>query len=146
MPDDTKEAILSLVNAALFGIPLALYENVDRAALCRESVAQCVTALAYEAAKKALNKAGQTLPPDVDAEWQNAVNAVFRRNIRVEAEHAELHKLFSGSSGCHPERSEGSPELPDNDKRDPSASLGMTVLCLSTDKAAYQQMKLFCKK
>ena len=98
MEQKVKSTILSALSNALFNALLAAIDDVDWHSVTRESVAHAVTALAYEAAKKALDKAGQTLPPDVDAEWQNAVNAVFRRNIRVEAEHAELHRLFSGKA------------------------------------------------
>ena len=37
------------------------------------------------------------IPPEVDRAWKNACSAVTRRNIRVEAEHAELHRMLSGA-------------------------------------------------
>ncbi len=120
MSDNTKKTVLSLMKAALFGAPLSLPDPVDWKAAARESVAQSVTVLAYEAAKRTEDADGlpacqpvgagshprpasegsphPVIPPDVGSAWKNAVNAVTRRNIRVEAEHAELHLLLTGNS------------------------------------------------
>lgn len=98
MLDNTQKALLALITKALFDPSAPLPECDDRHALCRESIAHAVTAIAYDAAKKAANEAGQAIRPEVDESWKNAVNSVVRRNIRVEAEHAELHRLMSDNS------------------------------------------------
>lgn len=138
---------IRLINNALFSIeneviPCIPSDHINWNSVARESVAQSVTALAYEAAKKAANAdarrpvgAGshprprseesrlqgkpvspdglRTLQAEVDHTWKNPVNSVIRRNIRVEAEHAEPHRLLSGNyAACHSERSEGSPPDP----------------------------------
>ena len=89
--------LLLLISSALFNTGTSLNLKNSPGTTLRESVAQSVTALAYEAAKKAAVASGQPLPPEVDRAWNDAVNSIMRRNIRVEAEHGELHRLMTSA-------------------------------------------------
>lgn len=106
-----QHVILAVLSNALFGKPLELPAEADWDALFRESVAQAVFPTVFQTVQS-------FLPEETKKNWEKKFLQYTASNIRVNAAHANLHRLLTEHDipyvilkGCASARYYPSPEL-----------------------------------
>lgn len=87
----TKTTLLNLLSNALFGAPLDILEGVDWQAVFDESELQSVSALAFSDLDPSI------LPDGVAKAWEENTYQIMMGNMRVDADHAKLHRILSSA-------------------------------------------------
>ena len=87
-----QKSLLSILSLSLFGVRCNDIDNeLDFKELKTESLNQTVYTLIYPVIK-------EIIPMSLKKNWKNTYSHIISKNLRVDYEHSELHKLLTGNN------------------------------------------------